>query len=144
MPCVFPVSVQHIAPPAAALPLFQSPSSWQCILPSPCSCWPSSATTVVPPRADFVFAFAFADAALPRNETPAALPLPLPVPTPDFRTAVDLSPWGQRNWISFTGGRRAARWGRRATVADSSFLCAIGGPSSSSSTRRGMTWRGCG
>ena len=67
------------------------------------------AATVVPPRADF----AFAAAALPRNETPAALPLPPPVPTPDFRMVVDLSPrvsvgpgpWGQRNWISFTGGR---------------------------------------
>lgn len=46
--------------------------------------------------------------------------IPRPRSDHDFRITVDLKPkisvgqseWGQRNWISFSGGRWTAKWGR--------------------------------
>jgi hypothetical protein len=46
--------------------------------------------------------------------------IPKPKGSHDLRITVDLNPkisvgrseWGQRNWISFTGGRWIAKWGR--------------------------------
>ncbi|KAA8902932.1 hypothetical protein FN846DRAFT_920092 [Sphaerosporella brunnea] len=53
------------------------------------------------------------------------LTLPSPTLTPDFRIIFDLGqrvavgpgPWGQRNWIPFTGGRWVAKWGA-GTIVD--------------------------
>ncbi|KAH7308484.1 hypothetical protein B0I35DRAFT_453766 [Stachybotrys elegans] len=55
---------------------------------------------------------------LPANLTCAAFPLPVPELEIDFRIVVDLNPlisvgqgpFGQRNWISFSGGAFAATW----------------------------------
>jgi hypothetical protein len=52
--------------------------------------------------------------------TSATLPIPIPKGTHDLRIIVDLHPkisvgrstWGQRNWISFSGGSWTASWGR--------------------------------
>lgn len=50
-----------------------------------------------------------------------SIPIPAPTLTRDFRIVCDLNPkipvggpgmWGQRNWISFRGGRWEAEWGR--------------------------------
>ena len=39
------------------------------------------------------------------------------------KISVGAGPWGQRNWISFTGGRWTAEWGR-GTVEVNSYLFA--------------------
>lgn len=56
---------------------------------------------------------------LPPQLTRAAFPLPVPSLTVDFRMIANLNPlisvgvgpFGQRNWISFSGGYFAATWG---------------------------------
>lgn len=65
------------------------------------------------------------DSVLPQNETRKALPLPKPTYDLDFRMVVDLyprlpvgkGPWGQRNWVAFSGGRWAAKWGSGTVLA---------------------------
>ncbi|KAH7349689.1 hypothetical protein B0T11DRAFT_358627 [Plectosphaerella cucumerina] len=64
---------------------------------------------------------------LPPSLTHASLPLPTPSLTLDFRIAVDLNPllpvgthpgpFGQRNWISFSGGTFAATWATGTVVS---------------------------
>ncbi|KAK6433096.1 hypothetical protein LTR95_010724 [Oleoguttula sp. CCFEE 5521] len=54
----------------------------------------------------------------------ASLDLPIPVPRLDFRMSVTLNPkvslgpgpFGQRNWISFSGGQWQATWGSGVVV----------------------------
>ncbi|KAK6206659.1 hypothetical protein QIS74_13147 [Colletotrichum tabaci] len=66
----------------------------------------------------------FSEANLPANRTRAALPLPVPALALDFRIVVDLDPlipvgvgpFGQRNWISFSGGVFTARWATGTVV----------------------------
>ncbi|EFQ27253.1 uncharacterized protein GLRG_01748 [Colletotrichum graminicola M1.001] len=66
----------------------------------------------------------FGEDNLPPNLTRAALPLPVPSLALDFRMVVDLDPlvsvgvgpFGQRNWISFSGGVFTARWGTGTVV----------------------------
>ncbi|KAH6677876.1 hypothetical protein F5X68DRAFT_245652 [Plectosphaerella plurivora] len=63
---------------------------------------------------------------LPPSLTSTSLPLPTPSLQLDFRIAVDLNPllpvgsspgpFGQRNWISFSGGSFAATWGTGTVV----------------------------
>lgn len=65
------------------------------------------------------------DSVLPKNESRKELPLPKPTYDLDFRMVVDLyprlpvgpGPWGQRNWVAFSGGRWAATWGSGTVLA---------------------------
>ncbi|KAK7439233.1 hypothetical protein Landi51_11210 [Colletotrichum acutatum] len=67
----------------------------------------------------------FNESNLPENRTSAAFPLPVPTLDLDFRIVVDLNPlipvgvgpFGQRNWISFSGGAFSAKWGTGTVVA---------------------------
>ncbi|GKT56125.1 hypothetical protein ColTof4_13907 [Colletotrichum tofieldiae] len=62
---------------------------------------------------------------LPVDRTRAAFPLPVPALALDFRIVVDLNPlipvgvgpFGQRNWISFSGGVFTAKWGTGTVVS---------------------------
>ena len=64
---------------------------------------------------------------LPRNTDAKELELPIPQLKFDFRIWVDLNPridlgqgpWGQRNWISFKGGKWFATWGKGIVLAAS-------------------------
>lgn len=56
----------------------------------------------------------------PQNWVHPTLTLPAPTLDLDFRISCQLNPiirvgegpWGQRNWISFSGGEWTAKWGR--------------------------------
>ncbi|TKA68358.1 hypothetical protein B0A49_06605 [Cryomyces minteri] len=62
--------------------------------------------------------------AFPTGSTARDITLPTPSLVLDFRMSVTLNPkisvgkgiWGQRNWISFTGGRWSATWGQGTVV----------------------------
>ena len=75
----------------------------------------SSTSPTTPPKQDMAMSF-HCDPAI----ADASLGIPIPTAHLDFHIAVDLNPkisvgpseWGQRNWISFTGGQWTAKWGR--------------------------------
>ncbi|KAK5006615.1 hypothetical protein LTR28_006287 [Elasticomyces elasticus] len=60
----------------------------------------------------------------PAGSPAATIDIPVPALTLDFRMSVQLNPkisvgggpWGQRNWISFSGGMWAATWGSGTVV----------------------------